>query len=266
METRVDGKVALVTGASRGIGEAIAARLLASGAAGVIITGRRAETLSEVAARLGPLAVPVPGNAADPDHAEEAVATAVDRFGRLDLLVANAGTNPGAGPLMDVDLGALERTWEVNLRGPLLWARAAWHGSMAAHGGSMVAIGSVGGLMTSPLLGAYNVSKAGLHHLTRQLAFELAPGVRVNAVAASVVRTRLSEALWAADEQAAARMHPLQRLGDPDDVARAVTFLLSDAASWITGVVLPVDGGLTGAGASYVAPQAAEADGPPPQA
>ncbi len=256
MEARVDGKVALVTGASRGIGEAIAGQLLASGAAGVVVTGRRPETLEEVADRLGPGAVGVAGNAADPEHVDAAVDAAVTRFGRLDLLVANAGTNPGAGPMMDVDLGALDRTWEVNLRAPLLWVRGAWHRWMAEHGGAVVTIGSVGGIVTSPVLGAYNVSKAGLHHLTRQLALELAPGVRVNAVAASVVRTRLSEALWASDEQAAAAMHPLRRLGEPADVARAVSFLLSDAASWITGVVLPVDGGLTGAGASYVAPPA----------
>ena len=258
MDAHVDGKVALVTGASRGIGAAIAAQLLDSGAAGVVITGRRQASLEAVASGLGERAVPVVGNAADPDHVEEAVAAAIDGFGGLDLLVANAGTNPGAGPLMDVDLGALDRTWEVNLRSPLLWARAAWHAAMAEHGGAIVTIGSVGGIVTGPVLGAYNVSKAGLHHLTRQLALELAPGVRVNAVAASVVRTRLSEALWAADEQAAAAMHPLRRLGEPEDVARAVTFLLSDAAAWISGVVLPVDGGLTGAGASYVAPSASE--------
>lgn len=255
MDVRVDGKVALVTGASRGIGVAIAAELLASGAAGVVLTGRREETLAAVAAELGDRAVPVVANAADEEGAAAAVAAAVDRFGRLDLVVANAGTNPSAGPLMDVDLGALDRTWEVNLRGPLLLIRAAWHGWLAEHGGAVVTIGSVGGLAPSPMIGAYNVSKAGLHHLTRQLAYELAPGVRVNAIAASVVKTRLSTALWAEDEGAAASLHPLARLGELEDVARAATFLLSDAASWITGVVLPVDGGLTGAGPAGIVPQ-----------
>jgi NAD(P)-dependent dehydrogenase (short-subunit alcohol dehydrogenase family) len=136
----------------------------------------------------------------------------------------------------------------VNQRAPLVWARAAWHGWMREHGGSVVSIGSVGGLAPGPMIGAYNVSKAALHHLTRQLALELAPSVRVNAIAAAVVRTRLSEALWASDPDAAARTHPLGRLGEPEDVARATVFLLSDAADWITGVVLPVDGGLSGAG------------------
>lgn len=248
MDVRVDDRVALVTGASRGIGEAIAAELLASGARGVVITGRRAETLDEVADRLGADRVrAVPGNATDPDHATGAVRTAVEVFGACDLLVNNAGTNPSAGALMDVELGAVDKTWDVNQRAPLVFAQQAWHQWMAEHGGVIVNIGSVGGLVPSPFIGAYNVSKAALHHLTRQLAHELAPGVRVNAVAAAVVRTKLSRALWAPDEAAAAAAHPLQRLGTPEDVASAVTWLASDHASWVTGVVLPVDGGVANA-------------------
>lgn len=251
MDVRVDGRVALVTGASRGIGEAIVRELLASGAEGVVITGRKAETLEPLAAELGERVVPVVGNATDVDHAQAAVAAAVDTFGSCDLLVNNAGTNPAAGTLMDVDLGAVDKTWEVNLRAPLLWARAAWRASMKEHGGAIVSIGSIGGLRPSPAIGAYNVSKAGVHHLTQQLAHELAPSVRVNAVAAAIVRTRLSEMLWSWDAEAVGRAHPLQRLGEPEDVARAVVFLLSDAASWITGVVLPVDGGVTGASSGF---------------
>ena len=247
MEVAVEGKVALVTGASRGIGAAVVRELLDSDAAGVVITGRKAGTLEPLAAELGDRVVAVVGNASDDAHAAEAVQAAVDRFGSCDLLVNNAGTNPAAGPLVDVDLGALDKTWAVNLRAPLVFAREAWHRSMQERGGAIVSLGSIGGLRPSPLLGAYNVSKAGLHHLTRQLAHEMAPGVRVNAVAGAIVKTRLSEALWTWDEDAVAASHPLGRLGEPEDVARAVVFLLSDAASWITGVVLPVDGGVTGA-------------------
>lgn len=250
MEVRLDGRAGIVTGASRGIGEAIARSMLDAGASGVVLTGRRPETIGALAAELGPRAVAVAGNVRDPDHAAEAVTTAVRTFGSCDVLVNNAGTNPSAGSLMDVDMDAVDATWDVNQRAPLVWARAVWDGWMRDHGGSVVSIGSVGGMAPGPLLGAYNVSKAALHHLTRQLAHELAPGVRVNAIAAAVVRTRLSEALWASDPEGAARAHPLGRLGDPDDVARAAVFLLSDAAAWITGVVLPVDGGLTGAGAA----------------
>ena len=248
MDIRLDGRAGIVTGASRGIGEAIVRELLDSGVEGVVITGRRPEQLDALAMELGERVVAVAGNVRDEEHARVAVATAVERFGSCGLLVNNAGTNPSAGSLMDVDLDAVDATWEVNLRAPLVWARAAWHGWMAQHGGSIVSTGSVGGLAPGPMIGAYNVSKAGLHHLTRQLALELAPSVRVNAVAAAVVRTRLSEALWVDDPDRAARAHPLQRLGDPEDVARATVFLLSDAAAWVTGVVLPVDGGLTGAG------------------
>jgi NAD(P)-dependent dehydrogenase (short-subunit alcohol dehydrogenase family) len=254
VEVRVDGKVALVTGASRGIGAAIVRQLLESGAVGVVVTGRKPDTLEPLAQELGERVVPVAGNASDEDHVEAAVGTAVARFGRCDLLVLNAGTNPAGGALMDVELSAIDRTWDVNLRAPLVWARHAWHASMAEHGGAIVGIGSVGGLAPSPLIGAYNVSKAALHHLVRQLAHELAPGVRVNAVAAAVVKTRLSEALWSWDEEKVGRAHPLHRLGTPEDVARAVTFLLSDAASWITGVVLPVDGGVSGATSTLTVP------------
>ena len=251
MEVRVNDRVALVTGASRGIGEATASLLLESGARGVVITGRKPEALDEVAARLGAdRAVAVAGNASEDEHAHAAVAAAVERFGSCDILVNNAGTNPGAGSIADVELSAIDKTWSVNLRAPLVFAREAWAQSMRERGGAIVNVGSVGGLEPAPMVGAYNIAKAGLHHLTRQLALEFAPGVRVNAVAAAVVKTKLSRMLWEWDEGAVARAHPLQRLGEPEDVARAIVFLCSDAASWITGTVLTVDGGVSGATSS----------------
>ncbi len=249
MEIRFDGKVALVTGASRGIGEAIAAEFLASGALGVAVTSRRAENLDAVVARLGEpdRLLAFVARADDDDAAAAAVAAVVDRFGSCDILVNNAGTNPSVGPLVDVNLGAVDKTWAVNQRAPLVWSREAWRQSIRDTGGSIINVASVGGLQPGLALGAYNVSKAALIHLTRQLAFEMAPGVRVNAVAPSVVRTKLSALLWDGIEEHTASLHPLKRIGEPEDVAAAVAFLASDQASWITGVALPIDGGVTGA-------------------
>jgi NAD(P)-dependent dehydrogenase (short-subunit alcohol dehydrogenase family) len=258
MDVSVDGKVGLVTGGSRGIGLATALELARSGAAGITITSRKQENIDAAAEELIAAGVDsdrllaLAARSDSEESAEEAVGRTVDRFGSCDILVNNAGTNPSAGPLMEVDLGALDKTWAVNLRAPLLWVRAAYRSSMAEKGGSVVNVSSIGGLRASPITGAYNVSKAGLVHMTRQLAFELAPLVRVNAVAPAVVKTRLSEMLWA-DEPAAARMHPLGRLGTPEDVARAIVFLASDAADWMTGVILPVDGGMTEASSSGIA-------------
>jgi NAD(P)-dependent dehydrogenase (short-subunit alcohol dehydrogenase family) len=258
MEITVEGKVALVTGASRGIGLATALELARSGAKGVTITSRKPESIEAAAAELVAAGVDparllaLPSRSDSEESADDAVTRTVERFGSCDILVNNAGTNPSAGPLMEVDLGAVDKTWAVNLRAPLLWVRAAYRASMAKGGGSVVNVSSVGGLRPSPITGAYNISKAGLVHMTRQLALELAPEIRVNAVAPGVVKTRLSEMLWA-DEPAAARMHPLGRLGTPEDIARAIVFLASDAADWMTGVTLPVDGGMAEASSSGIA-------------
>jgi 3-oxoacyl-[acyl-carrier protein] reductase len=249
MDVRIDGRVALVTGGSRGIGEAIAKELLASGASGVVITGRKQAGLEEAAERIGGgdrLAI-IAGGADHADHVVAAVEGTISRFGSCDILVNNAATNPVAGNIIDIDPSALDKTWAVNQRGPLMFAREVWSRWMRDHGGSIVNLVSVGGLVPGPLLGAYNVSKAALIFMTRQLAYEMAPNVRVNAVAPGIVKTRFSRLLWEMDEEGAAGLHPLNRLGEVEDVAAAVVFLASDAASWITGVTLPVDGGVTGA-------------------
>ena len=258
MDISVEGKVVLVTGASRGIGQATAAEFAEERCRRhhdhFPETGEHREGrggADRVGGGRGTL-LALPARADSEESADEAVAATVERFGSCDILINNAGTNPSAGPLMEVDLGALDKTWAVNLRAPLLWVRAAYRASMEKNGGSIVNVASVGGLRPSPITGAYNVSKAGLVHMTRQLALELAPSIRVNAVAPAVVKTRLSEMLWQ-DEAAAARMHPLGRLGTPEDIARAIVFLASDAADWMTGVILPVDGGMTEASSSGIA-------------
>ncbi len=257
MEISVEGKTALVTGASRGIGYATALELARSGAKGVTITSRKPENIEAAANDLTDAGID-PGRilalaarADSEEDAERAVASTVEKFGGLDILVNNAGTNPAAGPLMDVDLGALDKTWAVNMRAPLLWVRAAYRAWMEKNGGSIVNVASVAGLRPSPLMGAYNVSKAGLIHMTRQLAHELAPTIRVNAVAPGVVRTRLAGALLE-DEAITARMHPLGRVGEPDEVARVIVFLASDATKWMTGAIVPVDGGVIGAASSGI--------------
>ena len=249
MEVRVDDKVALVTGASRGIGLAIAKELLAGGARGVVITGRKPANLEEALTVLGndDRVRAVAGGADDDEHAGAAVAAAVEQFGAIDILINNAATNPVAGNIIDVEMSAIDKIWAVNQRGPLVFAREAWRQWMQEQGGSIVNVASVGGMQPGPMLGAYNVSKAALIFLTRQLAYEMAPGVRVNAVAPGIVKTRFSRALWETNEDGAAGLHPLGRLGEVDDVTAAVLLLCSEASSWITGVTLPIDGGVTGA-------------------
>lgn len=241
---RLDGKAALVTGGTRGIGRAVAEALLRAGAS-LCVTARKDKELEETVEALAPLGpvVSVQAAAGEPDAAETAVTRCLEAFGRLDVLVNNAGTNPQYGPLVEADLRAVEKVWQVNVHGPLHHAQSAWRHWMRDHGGTVVNVASIGGLRVSPMIGAYNVSKAALVHLTRQLAGEMAPGVRVNAVAPAVIRTRFSVALYEGAEDAVVTQYPLGRLGDPDDVANAVLFLASDASSWITGEVLVLDGG-----------------------
>jgi NAD(P)-dependent dehydrogenase (short-subunit alcohol dehydrogenase family) len=252
--TSLSGRAALVTGASRGIGYGIAAGLLARGAA-VTITGRKVPELEAAAASLAADAgvaadrvLAVAGNAGDAAHRTDAVDRTVAAFGSLDVLVNNAGVNPQYGPLVDADLDAVRKIFDVNVVAALGFVQEAHRAWLGAHGGSVVNVASVGGLRPTGVIAAYGASKAALIRLTEELAWQLAPSIRVNAVAPAVVKTKFATALYAHGEEQAAQAYPMKRLGAPSDVAAAVAFLVSDAASWITGETIRVDGGLLATG------------------
>jgi len=246
VERRLEGKVALVTGASRGIGYAVAERLVAEGAR-VCVTARKPEPLAEAAAALGgpEVALGVAGKADDPEHQAEAVQRTISTFGSLDILVNNTGINPTFGPLLETETAAIRKVFEVNVFAAIAWVRHAHDAWLGKHGGAVVNMSSIAGLGSAPGLGAYAASKAALIHITGQLAVELAPNVRVNAVAPAVVKTQFATALYAGREDEVAAGYPLGRLGSPADVAGAVAFLASDDAGWITGQTLVIDGGIT---------------------
>ncbi len=242
MDVRLDGRVALITGGSRGIGLAIAQEMAASGAR-VMISSRKADVLEAAVATLDGEGAWFAANAGDPDEAAACVAATVERFGTVDILVNNAATNPYMGKTIDIDRPRLDKTISVNFAGPLMWTQLAWQAAMREHGGSVLNIASIGGMSVETSIGAYNATKAALLHLTRTLAAELSPGVRVNAIAPGLVKTDMARALWEPNEAAFAKTLPMRRLGEPADIGRAAVFLCSDAASWITGTSLVVDGG-----------------------
>ena len=248
MELELKGKTALITGGSRGIGLGIAARFVEAGA-NVMITSRTAEDLAEAAAGLvaggaaGERVAWTAAHVGKPEDARTCVADTLARFGRLDILVNNAGTNPYFGPMIDIDVARAQKTFEVNQLSVLVWTAAAVKAGLR---GSVINIASIGGLEVEPGIGWYNVTKAAVLHITRQLSFELAPDVRVNALAPGLVKTKLAAALWEGPGEDRIAAHvPLRRLGLPDDIATAALFLASDAASWVTGQTFVVDGGTT---------------------
>jgi 3-oxoacyl-[acyl-carrier protein] reductase len=243
---RFEGKTAIVTGASRGIGLGIAERLVAEGAR-VTVTARKQEALDEAVASLGgpDVALAVAGKADDPDHQDEAVARTLDTFGSVDLLVNNTGINPVYGPMIELDLDAARKIFEVNVLSALSWTQKVHKASMGEKGGAIVNVSSVGGLKPAPGIGFYGSSKAMLNHVTQELAVELGPRIRVNAVAPAVVKTKFATALYEGKEDEVSATYPLKRLGVPEDIGSVVAFLLSDDAAWMTGQVVVIDGGLT---------------------
>jgi NAD(P)-dependent dehydrogenase (short-subunit alcohol dehydrogenase family) len=246
----LQGKTLFITGASRGIGLAIAQRFLEAGA-NVMISSRKADDLATAAASLEAGRAPdaagsvawKAAHVADDEQAQACVNETIERFGALDILVNNAGTNPYFGPMIDIDVARAQKTFEVNQLAILRWSSLAVKAGLA---GSIINVSSIGGLGVEPGIGWYNVTKAAVLHITRQLAFELAPDIRVNALAPGLVKTQLARALWEGPGEDRIAAHiPLRRLGLPDDVATAALFLASEAASWITGQTLIVDGGTT---------------------
>jgi NAD(P)-dependent dehydrogenase (short-subunit alcohol dehydrogenase family) len=240
--SNLSGRTAIITGASRGIGLAIAQRLAADGA-NVVLTARKQESADAAAEQVNGSAIGVAAHAVDEDAAKRCVETTIDRFGGIDILVNNAGTNPAYGPLIEQDHARFAKIFEVNLWAPLLWTSLAVKTWMGEHGGAIVNTASIGGMHQSPHMGLYNATKAALIHVTKQLALELSPRVRVNAVCPGVVRTRLAEALWKDHEEILSASTARERIGEPPDVAAAVAFLVSDESSWITGDTMVIDGG-----------------------
>jgi len=243
MQIRMDGKVAIVTGGSRGIGRAIAETFVQAGAR-VMITSRGAEACEATANEIGEGCDFEAGHVGREDDVRRVIDATLARLGRIDVLVNNAATNPYGGPMIDVDRARWDKTFEINLTAPMFWTQQVWRRWMSEHGGSIVNISSVGGLATSPVLGVYDVTKAALIHMTKQLAAELAPKVRVNCLAPGLVRTEFARALWDGGRgEKVAKAYPLKRLGEPEDVAGAALFLAAETGRWITGQTWALDGG-----------------------
>jgi NAD(P)-dependent dehydrogenase (short-subunit alcohol dehydrogenase family) len=244
----LQGRVALVTGGSRGIGRATAIAFAEAGAK-VAVTSRKADACQAVADEItaaGGTALAIPGHAGRTEEIERTVAAVMVEWGRLDILVNNAATNPQFGTLVDTTEAAFDKVYEVNVKGLWLFAREAVRVWMGEHGGTILNIASIGGIRSEPLLGAYGASKAAVVSLTKTMAREMGgQGIRVNAIAPGLIRTDFARVLVETPEihDRAVQGTCLGRVGDPDEIAGAALFLASDAASYVDGTVLVVDGG-----------------------
>ena len=241
MEISLEGKVALVTGASRGIGKAIAKSYVEAGAK-VMLMSRKEDVLRAASDEISGDTAIFAGNAGDIETAQACVAATIKKFGQIDIFVNNAATNPYAGPTLGIDPARYDKTFQVNLRGPLFWCQAVWEAWMIDHPGVIINIASVGGLRAEGNLGVYNLTKAALIHLTKQLAGELGL-TRVVGIAPGLVQTDFAQMLVDNFGDALAKRLPTKRLGVPQDIANLATFLASDLASWMTGETYLIDGG-----------------------
>ena len=241
MEISLRGKTAVVTGASRGIGKAIAKSFVDAGAQ-VMLTSRKIDALQAAAKEMDGETDVFAANAGDIDQAQACIDATMKRFGKIDILVNNAATNPYYGETLGVDSARFDKTFQVNLKGPLFWSQAVWNASMQKNPGVILNIASVGGLRAEQGLGVYNLTKAAVIHLTSQLACELGK-TRVVGIAPGLVKTVFASVLIENFGDKLAAALPTKRLGEPQDIANMALFLCSDLASWITGETYVVDGG-----------------------
>ena len=244
----LDGKVALVTGSTRGIGKSIAEELARAGAK-VAVSSRKDDAVAATTRELEGQGFSVLGKACNVSRKEDLQAL-VDatraKWGRIDIVVANAASNPYYGPLTGIQDEAFDKIFANNVKS-VLWLAAMTLPAMQA-GGSFTLVGSIGGLLANTVIGAYGVSKAAGHHLVRNLAAEWGPkNVRVNAIAPGLVKTEFARALWEDEKRRKERIDatPLRRLGEPRDIGGIAVFLASDAAAFITGQTIVADGGVT---------------------
>jgi len=248
-EFSLDGKVAVITGASRGIGRAIALRLAQAGAK-VVVSSRKLENVQAVADEIeaaGGEALAVQAHVGRTDDVVALVARTVERFGRVDVAVNNAATNPHFGPLLTADEGQWDKILDTNAKGMFRVCKAVVPHMEAQGGGKIINLTSVAGLRPSPGMGVYSISKAAVIVLTQVLALELGRvNIQVNAIAPGVIKTRLSQVLWQTPQIAEPILAniPLSRFGEPEDVAGLALYLASPASDYVTGSVFVVDGGM----------------------
>ena len=244
------GKVALITGSTRGIGKSIAEELARAGAK-VVVSSRKAEACEAVRKELAAQGLEVralPCNVSRKDEVQALVDFTVKEFGRVDIAVANAAVNPHFGPLTAIPDEAFDKVFLNNVKSVLWLASMTLPGMAERGGGSFITVGSIGGIIANTVIGAYGMSKAADHHLVRNLAAEWGPkNVRVNAIAPGLIKTDFAKALWEDEARRKEReaATPLRRLGVPRDIGGIAVFLASDAAAFITGQTIVADGGVT---------------------
>lgn len=244
----LEGKVALVTGASKGIGEAIAQYLAAYGAK-VVVNSRKQEAVDEVAQAIcteGGEAIGVAGQVGNIEDCQKIFDATMSAYGRLDILINNAATNPVFGPVENTDERAFNKIMEVNVKAPFELAKMCLPVMQANGGGSIINISSIGGVSPEPMLGIYSVSKAALISLTKVMATEWGKyNIRANVICPGLIQTKFSEALWSNDKILSKMLKelPLSKVGQPEEIASLALFLASNASGYCTGSVFTADGG-----------------------